>query len=298
MIEDHRVVAIGGGHGLAVTLAAARTWTAAVTAVVTVGDDGGSSGRLRQDFGIIAPGDIRRCIQSLAPPGLLNDALGHRFDSGDLEGHPPGNLMLAGLLQRTGDPVAAVDTLAVAAGVVGRVLPSSVEPVDLVAETANGRIYGQVAIGGTTGITGLGWTPPHPRVPRPALDAIAGADLVVLGPGSLFTSVLAAVVPAVRDAVAETSARVIYVSNLSSQQPETRDYSVADHVRAVLRHGVTPDAVLADESAAIGDLDHRVELVRARLRDRDEPGHDIVSLASALRGYAAVTVSANQDRIP
>ena len=206
--------------------------------------------------------------------------------------------MLAGLLQRTDDPVAAVDALAEAAGVVGRVLPSSVEPVELVAETEQGRVFGQVAIGATTGISELGWIPPHPAAPAAALTAISAADLVVLGPGSLYTSVLAAVVPAIREALAETTARVLYVSNLSSQQPETNGYTVADHVAAVLRHGVTPDAVLAHDAIVVGDLDERVGLVQAPLLDTAGPGHDIASLAGALQGYTAVTVSPSQDRIP
>jgi uncharacterized cofD-like protein len=279
-----RVVAIGGGHGLAATLEAARRWCDDITAVVTVADDGGSSGRLRRDLGIIAPGDLRRCLQALAPPGLLTETVGHRFDSGELEGHPPGNVLLAGLLQQAGDPVEAVDTLGRVMGVVGRVFPACVEPVDLVADSAGGEVAGQVAVGATSGITGLRWNPPDPVSPQGALDAIAAADLVVLGPGSLYTSVLAAVVPDIRDAISASAARVLYVANLSTQRSETSGYGLSDHIAAVAHHGVHIDAVLTE---------HLV-VIRTPLRSQHGGGHDVGLLAGALERYAAVTVSADQ----
>ena len=297
MTRSNRVVAIGGGHGLATTLEAVRRWTREITAIVTVADDGGSSGRLRRDLGILAPGDLRRCLQALAPVGLLTDAVGGRFEVGELEGHPPGNVLLAGLLMQADDPVDAIDALAHAMRVVGRVFPSSVEPVDLVADTTTGVVPGQVAVGATSGIGELRWNPARPVSPAESIEAVLTADLIVLGPGSLYTSVLAAVVPDVRDAIEATSARVLYVANLSTQQAETRGYSVADHLGALLRHGVVPSAVLIDEDAAEGEAVTGVELIRASIRSRSGRHHDIGLLAGALERYAAVTVSESHDQI-
>jgi uncharacterized cofD-like protein len=298
MTRPDRLVAIGGGHGLAITLEAARRWTSEITAVVTVADDGGSSGRLRRDLGVIAPGDLRRCLQALAPPGLLTDAIGHRFEVGELEGHPPGNVLLAGLLEQADSPVEAIDSLADAMSIVGRVLPSCVEPVDLVAETAAGAVVrGQVAVGATSGIVVLRWSPTHPVSPVAAIEAVLAADLIVLGPGSLYTSVLAAVAPDVRDAIAAASARVLYVANLAPQKAETEGYSVAHHVGALLRHGIIPSAVLVDDQAASEDTISGVEVVRASVKAASDRHHDVGLLAGALERYTAVTVSRSQDRI-
>lgn len=298
MSRPRRVVAIGGGHGLAATLEAVRSWGADTTAIVTVADDGGSSGRLRSDLGIIAPGDLRRCLEALAPAGLLNDAIGHRFGTGLFEGHPPGNILLAGLLQRADDPVRAIDTLAAAMGVDGRVLPSSLTPVDLVADTAVGTVSGQVAVSETSGIRGVRWEPPGPRSPAEAKEALAEADLIVLGPGSLYTSVLAAVVPDVRDAIRRSAARVLYVANLATQDGETKGYDVSDHVAALIRHGVEPDGVLVDTDTTVGSVQATVEVIATPLRIHGEGRHDPDLLSGALERYAAVTVSRSQDSVP
>ena len=297
MTRPDRVVAIGGGHGLATTLEAARRWTSEITAVVTVADDGGSSGRLRRDLGIIAPGDLRRCLQALAPVGLLTAAVGHRFEVGELEGHPPGNVLLAGLLEQADDPVDAIDALADAMSVVGRVLPSCIEPVDLVADTAGGVVTGQVAVGATSGIVELRWSPARPVSPVAAVEAVLAADLIVLGPGSLYTSVLAAVVPDIRDAIAAASAKVLYVANLSTQKAETEGYRLSHHLGALLRHGLAPSAVLVDDGAAAEDAMSGVEIVRASVLAGSDRHHDIGLLAGALERYAAVTVSQSQDQI-
>lgn len=298
MSTGPRVVAIGGGHGVAATLRAVKGWASTVTAIVSVADDGGSSGRLRRDLEIMATGDMRRCLQVLAPDGLLNDAVGHRFESGELEGHPPGNLLLAGLLQRADDPVQAVDTMAAAMGVRGRVLPAASVPVDLVATTAAGRVEGQVAIGASRGIRELGWIPSRPPVPAEALAAIDEAELIVLGPGSLFTSVLAAVLPDIREAIADSSAHCAYVANLVPQAVETEAFSLSDHVAAVLNHGVRIDIVIADDAASSESEAHGVEVVRSGLRAGSSDRHDVGRLASALRDFAAVTVSGNQSQSP
>ena len=134
---------------------ALRQTGADITAVVSVADDGGSSGRLRRDHNIVAPGDVRRCLEALASPTLFAETIGHRFESGDLSGHPVGNVLLAGLLERCSDPVEAIDTLAELMGIEGRVLPATAASVELIAETSDGEVKGQVAIGNTPGITGL-----------------------------------------------------------------------------------------------------------------------------------------------
>ena len=202
-----RVVAIGGGHGLAATLRAVRTYTDRVTAIVSVADDGGSSGRLRELLHIIPPGDLRKCLIALAEPGSpLATAFEYRFDQEELAGHALGNLVLAGLMDAKGDPVSGLDEACRLLGVRGRVLPSSTEPVVLKADAACGEVTGQVAVNGTDHILRVSLVPADPPAPEAAIAALAEADQIVLGPGSLFTSVLAAVaVPQILEAVNASS---------------------------------------------------------------------------------------------
>ena len=279
-----RVVALGGGHGLAATLQAARRYAGDITAVVSVADDGGSSGRLREALGIPAPGDIRRCLVALAEPSSLWAAtFEHRFAAGELEGHAVGNLVIAGLTAAAGgDFVAALDEAARLLGAAGRVLPATVAPVVLKATAAAGEVEGQVRVGQTSRIAGIGLVPPDPEPPAAVLEAIAAADQVVLGPGSLFTSVLpVAAVPAIRDALAATAARTVYVCNLRPQVPETAGYDVAAHVEALVAHGVDVDVTLCDARHM------PVGLMRTPCVDRPlaRPGglaHDPGELAAAL----------------
>jgi uncharacterized cofD-like protein len=253
-----RVVAIGGGHGLAMSLGALRDLAGELTAVVSVADDGGSSGRLRRELGIMAPGDMRRCLAALTPPGLVRDALDHRFEDGVLEGHPAGNLLLAALLENAADPVVAMDAAVAMVGARGRILPASRTRVDLMADTGRGVVKGQVAVARGGDIRRLFTSPADPPVPVEVEAAIGSADVIVLGPGSLYTSVLAAALPGVRRAIAAADGLVVYVANLGPESGETDGYSLADHVDAVRRHGVEPDVVLADGSLdvdpAIADL--------------------------------------------
>jgi len=246
--DGPRVVAIGGGHGLAATLRAVRTYTDLVTAIVSVADDGGSSGRLRELLHIIPPGDLRKCLVALAEPGSpLAVAFEHRFTEEELAGHSLGNLILAGLMDGTGDPVAALDEACRLLGVTGRVLPTTTEPVVLKAEAAGGPVTGQVAVNGTDHIHRVSLVPADPPAPEAAVKALARADQVVLGPGSLFTSVLAAVaVPGIREAVNGSPGLRVYVCNLRPQDPETASFDVAMHVEALLDHGVTVDRVVCD----------------------------------------------------
>jgi uncharacterized cofD-like protein len=276
-----RIVAIGGGHGLATSLDALRDVAGQLTAVVSVADDGGSSGRLRRELGIIAPGDMRRCLAALTPPGLLRSALDHRFVDGDLSGHPAGNLLLAALLQNTDDPVEAMDAAAAMVGARGRVLPASRVRVDLLADTGRGVVRGQVAISKSRDIDRIHLSPADPPVPLEVEVAIGVADVVVIGPGSLYTSVLAAASPAVRRAIAASDALVVFVANLGPEAGETENYSLADHVAAVRTHGLDPDIVLADESLDV-PADLAGVVVGRRLRAEGGLVHEPGLLAAAV----------------
>lgn len=283
------VVAVGGGHGLAATIRAARRYAGHTTAVVATADDGGSTGRLRSAIDMPAPGDLRRCVEAMAgePCGPLAQALEYRFTGSDVEGHALGNLLLAGLHAITGDFVAAVDELSRLAGIdpaVGRVVPATVDPVVLRAVVAGGgEVSGQVAIARTVDIDRLVLEPAGAEVPDAAVEALLDADQVVLGPGSLFTSVLAvAVVDGVRDALKRASGRRVYVCNVRAEAGETRGYDVAAHVAALRRHDVEPDVVLAQRGALPrGDLAD-VEVVEADLVRPNGLAHDPVLLGEAL----------------
>jgi uncharacterized cofD-like protein len=275
------VVAIGGGHGLAMSLEAMRGVAGHLTAVVSVADDGGSSGRLRRELGIMAPGDMRRCLTALTPPGLIRDALDHRFSDGALTGHPAGNLLLAALLENADDPVVAMDTAVAMVGARGRILPASLTRVDLLAETGRGVVRGQVAVSRSGDIRRLYTAPADPAVPLEVEAEIHAADVVLIGPGSLYTSVLAAAVPGVRRAIDASDALVVYVANLAGEPGETDGYTLADHVDALTRHGVEPDIVLADVSL---EVDDRIrELVVSRpLYSHEGLAHSPELLAAAV----------------
>jgi uncharacterized cofD-like protein len=278
-----RVVALGGGHGLAATLQAARRYASDVTAIVSVADDGGSSGRLRAAFGIPAPGDLRRCLVALADPDSpWTAAFEYRFEAGGLEGHAFGNLVITGLAEATGDFERALLEAGRVLGSAGRVLPATREPVVLKAEAGEVSVEGQMNVAGTEGVTAVSVVPADAEPPPAALEALAAADQVVIGPGSLYTSVLAVVaVPAIRAALAETRARKVYVCNLREQEPETTGYDVAAHVDAVRAHGVDVDVVLCDRGALPkGEIN--LPCVEATLAEPDRLAHDPVRLAAAL----------------
>lgn len=285
-----RVVAVGGGHGLAASLSAVRRYAGHVTAVVSVADDGGSSGRLREALGISPPGDLRRCLVAMGDPdSLWARAFEHRFDAGELEGHSLGNIVIAGLSATTGDFLAALDEAARLVGVdgTGRVLPATVNPVVLVAEGESGTVRGQLAVATGTAagrIKRVSIVPAEAETPPAALAAVAEADQVVVGPGSLFTSVLAALAaPALTRALATTTARRVYVCNLGPQEPETAGYDAAGHVEALLAHGVEIDVVLCDPRfPAAGDRGLPVPVVTAEVGRDDGRAHDPARLAAAL----------------
>ncbi len=278
-----RVVAIGGGHGLAATLRAVRLYTDRVTAIVSVADDGGSSGRLRKLLHIIPPGDLRTCLVALADPGSpLAEVFDYRFTEEELAGHSLGNLILAGLMAATSDPVAALDEACRLLGATGRVLPSTTESVVLKAESEGGSVTGQVAVNATDRIQRISLVPADPPAPEGAVEALAQADQIVLGPGSLYTSVLAAaVVPGIRDGINRSSASKVYVCNLRPQDAETAHYDVAMHVEALLAHGVAVDQVVCDSSAIeVGSV--RIPVTDVPLARPNGLAHDPTKLAATL----------------
>jgi uncharacterized cofD-like protein len=287
------VVALGGGHGLAATLQAARRYAADITAIVSVADDGGSSGRLRAAMGIPPPGDLRRCLVALADPdSLWTSAFEHRFPAGELEGHALGNLVIAGLADATGDFSVALAESGRLLGAAGRVVPATRDPVVLKAVVhspdGDGLVEGQVAVANCGRIVGVSLVPADAEAAPEALAALARADQVVLGPGSLFTSVLAVVaVPAIREALARSNARKVYVCNLREQLPETAGYDVAAHVEALAAHGLQVDAVVCDPGALpVGALPAGVVAVRERVARDDAAAHDPERLAAALASLA------------
>jgi uncharacterized cofD-like protein len=269
-VPEPRVVALGGGHGLAAVLRAVRRYTSSITAIVSVADDGGSSGRLRRDLGVLPPGDLRRCLVALADDATWGAAFEYRFGAGELEGHALGNLVLVGLADTTGDFTAALDAAGRMLGAVGRVLPATTEPVVLKAEIGGAdpgargevrEVEGQVAVQNSRDIRRVELVPADVSAPPDALDAIARADQVVLAPGSLYTSLLPVLcVRGIRAAIAATPGRVVQVANLRAQLPETAGLDATDHLRAVLDHGTRVDTFL---SADDGALAVSAEAVRA-----------------------------------
>ncbi|WP_062202370.1 gluconeogenesis factor YvcK family protein [Demequina salsinemoris] len=257
------VVALGGGHGLYTSLTALRRVAESITAVVTVGDDGGSSGRLREEMDVVPPGDLRMALSALCedtPWGLTwRDVLQTRFDtSGPLAGHAVGNLLIAGLWQHTGDIVEGLDWVARLLRAEGRVLPVALDPLEIVAQVeCDGEVRevrGQVAVATAEGrVVELRNEPRDPRVPAATLEAIAGADAIVLGPGSWYTSVIPHfLVAPVSDALHAAAHRTILTLNIGYEDVETIGMRRADDVRALRRAapGFVPGAVVVDEAHA------------------------------------------------
>lgn len=280
-----RVVAVGGGHGLAATLRSLRCLPVEPTAVVSVADDGGSTGRLREDSDRAAPGDIRKCLVALAgAEGPLTRVMEHRFAAGELEGHSFGNLLLAALEESEGGLLDSVQVVSDLLELQGTVLPATEVPVELVATLEDGaEVVGQAAIAATAGLSRVELRP-RCSPPEAVLDAVTTADAIVLGPGSLYTSVLAAaVVPELCEAVGASQAPLVYVCNLRPQQHETDGYDVAAHVAALARHGFDPDVVLHDpDTLAAGDAAGDPRLVAAPLAAPSGLAHDRSLLAAAL----------------
>ncbi|MGV0834536.1 uridine diphosphate-N-acetylglucosamine-binding protein YvcK [Mycolicibacterium thermoresistibile] len=306
-----RIVALGGGHGLYATLSAARRITPHVTAVVTVADDGGSSGRLRGELDVVPPGDLRMALAALAsdsPHGQLwATIIQHRFGgSGALAGHPIGNLILAGLSEVLSDPVAALDELGRILGLKGRVLPMCPIALQIEADVAGLEadprmsrvIRGQVAIATTVGkVRRVRLLPGDPPATRQAVDAIMAADLVVLGPGSWFTSVIPhLLVPELAAALKATAARRALVLNLAAEPGETAGFSVERHIHVLSQHApdFTVHDIIVDASRVPSErereqLSRTANILQAHVEFADvaRPGtplHDPARLAAALAG--------------
>jgi uncharacterized cofD-like protein len=303
----YRVTALGGGHGLFASLASLRRLPVDLTAVVTVADDGGSSGRLREEFGVLPPGDLRMALAALCGDDEWGETwarvLQHRFaGSGEMRGHVVGNLLIVSLWEQLGDSVAALDWVGRLLGARGRVLPMALTPIDISAEvrgldpsdpSALTTVRGQVAIASSPGsIESISLIPPDLRPCPEAVTAVREADMVVLGPGSWFTSVLPhLMVPALREALVETDAHLVVVVNLAPQDGETEGYAAADHLAVLLDHApeLPIGTVLADRAEAgdLSELERLVDGCGARLVvddvacDDGSPRHDPAKLSAA-----------------
>ena len=270
-----KIVAIGGGTGLSSLLRGLKQHTGHLTAIVTVADDGGSSGALREELGIPPVGDIRNCIAALADAEpLMSELLGYRFpggirsdvglmetEPGGLGGHPVGNLLLAAMTAlEGGDFEEGVRRMNRVLAVRGRVVPASGTPINLVARTRDGvTVSGQSTIMRTRDIERVWIEPDDVRASVDAVTAIGEADIVVLGPGSLYTSVLPVLlIPEIRAAVAAAPGVRVYACNVATQPGETEGYDLADHVEALLAHTQPDliDLVLANDrfDEGLGDL--------------------------------------------
>lgn len=250
-----KIVAVGGGTGLSMLLKGVKNITNNITAIVTVGDDGGSSGRLREEMGVLPPGDIRNCIAALADDeDLVTKLFQYRFKTGEgLEGHSFGNLFLTALCSITGDMVRAVKESSNVLSIRGRVLPSTLDDMRLAAELEDGRIIrGESNIPKAHGkIKRLFTEPKNCKPLEDVIGAIKDADLIILGPGSLYTSVIPnLLIKNISQEIANSTAKKIYVCNIMTQPGETDNYSVSDHINAIINHAGSKimDAVLINNS--------------------------------------------------
>lgn len=258
LLQGPRFVCIGGGTGLSTLLAGLKGFTRNITAVVAVTDEGGSSGRLRQEWGVLPPGDVRNCIVALAEnDNSLNRILNFRFDRGELKGHSLGNLILLAACELAGDFSKAVEELNRLLAIRGRVLPVTTETVVLNGETIDGKfVRGELDVSAHGGRMKKMWLEPGSAKPlSDVLEALPMADLIVLGPGSLFTSVLPnLLLEEFAEAIRRAPAPKAYVSNLMTQKNETEGMSIVAHldwIASVL--GEMPDYIVVNQTPIPGD---------------------------------------------
>jgi len=303
--DDPDVVALGGGHGLSASLSALRRVTQRLTAVVTVADNGGSSGRLRHELGVLPPGDLRMALAALCGDDdwgrTWSRVVQHRFRSeGDLHDHAVGNLLIVALWELLGDSVEGLAWMGRLLGVQGRVLPMSVEPLEIeaVVEGHDGvrrKIRGQVEVATAPGrVVSVALVPEYPTACQQAVEAVLAADWVVLGPGSWFTSVIPhLLVPELAAALRETSARRLVALNLAPQHGETSGFTPETYLEVLADHapGWQLDVVLADPKMVpdhvalermAASLGARVVLAPIAVSD-GTPRHDPELFASAYR---------------
>ena len=311
--HQRHIVALGGGHGLSAALSALRLLTDHVTAVVTVADDGGSSGRLRREFDVLPPGDLRMALSALCDDSdwghTWRDVLQHRFaGTGELNGHALGNLMIVSIWELLGDTVKGLDLVGRLLGARGRVLPMAAEPLEIVAEIADHdparpgevvTVHGQHRVASSPGVVqSIGIVPTCPRPCPEALGAVAEADWVMFGPGSWFTSVMPhLLVPDLADALVATPASRLLNLNLEVHTGETRDFRAEDHLASFAANApeLRLDIVLADPSVVVDEpslrsaaADLGAQLVVSPVSGRARPGvHDPLRLAAALRDVIA-----------
>ena len=280
--KELKIVAIGGGHGLSTMLRGLKRYTKDITAIVTVADDGGGSGMLREDLGILPPGDIRNCILALAnTEPTMEQLLNYRFTEGSLAGQSFGNLFLAAMDGISGSFDEAVHRMGEVLAITGRVLPVTNQSVHLEAEFVNGsRVLGESKIfyakkRNDCRIRQVRLVPEHPKPLPEIIEAIAQADLILLGPGSLYTSIIPnLLVDGVAEAIAKSRALKILVMNIMTQDGESDGYTGADHVRALLHHGAPGiiDVCIAN-NAVIGEAilaPYRQEGVEQLRLEREE----------------------------
>lgn len=306
------VVALGGGHGLAASLRALRQVTTDLTAVVTVADNGGSSGRLREEFGVLPPGDLRMALAALCGDDRWGQTwarvLQHRFDShGPLAGHSTGNLLIVTLWELLEDHVDGLDWVAGLLGARGRVLPMAVHPLDIIAEVRGAgehpdevtTVRGQVEVATTSGeVLSVSLVPEGTHACPDAVAAVSSADWVVLGPGSWFTSVIPhLLLPELRRALVQSSARTVVTLNLEPQAGETDGFAPETHLEVLAEHApdLKLDVVLADRASVV-DRDQLAEVARSLGADLvvadlavgdGTPRHDPAKLARAYAGFLA-----------
>lgn len=306
-----KIVAIGGGTGLSTLLRGLKDYSANITAIVTVADDGGSSGRLRREIGVLPPGDIRNCLASLADEEkLLTELFQYRFQAGDgLVGHSFGNLFLTAMTDITGDLEQAIAASSKVLAVRGKVLPATLTDVSLWAELEDGRVIeGESHITEANGkIRYIGCHPSNPPALPAAIRAIKEADYIIIGPGSLYTSIIPnLLVPEIQEALKQVNVPRIYVCNIMTQEGETTGYTVSDHINAI--HQVCNskifDAVLAQrkppspnalkqyalenshpvflDREEIARMGYRVVLANVMHEDNGRVSHDCHRLARVL----------------
>ena len=302
-VEGRRVTALGGGHGLAVALQAILDYGDIITAIVGVADDGGSSGRLVPALSIPPMGDLRRALLALSPdPSLWRRLIEYRFGEAgaDIAGHSLGNLLIAALTDMSGSFEDALNTAGRLLGARGAVVPAAAEPLTLEADVEGVTVRGQVAIATGRGrISALRVLPDSARATRTACAAIGAADEIVLGPGSLFTSVIAGLrVPGIAEAINAASGTLVYVCNLTTQDGETLHMDGTAHVTALTAVGRVrpPDVVVAHdrplrvpsglEQVSVPDYVGRVETGDLADPAAEWPAHDPARLAAILRRLA------------
>ncbi|MGE5379720.1 MAG: gluconeogenesis factor YvcK family protein [Methylocystaceae bacterium] len=299
---EPRLVVLGGGTGLSMLLRGLKNYTEKLTAIVTVSDDGGSSGRLRRELGMMPPGDIRRCLVALASrESLMEQVIQYRFQQGEgLQGHTLGNLLLTVMTEITGDFMTAVTEVSKILAVRGRVLPAALQMVTLGAEMGDGQVvHGETAIRNYHApIKRIFIEPGAVDPPSEALQAIAEADLIIMGPGSLFTSVVPnLMVPAIKAAVIAANCPRVYVCNIMTEHGETDGFSVADHLKVIYRHVEQPclDYVIVNNRAITEEVAQRYALEEAYPVTYFEPAVEVMNIKPVLADLLGEGVLAWHD---